>query len=153
MSDWSESEVVAPLDSNCFGVKQPDRIRKLIVQTTVARLAPVLKTIFINVSYILVASLTLMALFNRATRVRLATSIWYDTLMKNCFKDWSQSRQWPITLVMVMAVISLCKKKILEDMFVCSTLEKSVADPKGVQGGSPPRRNNLVSLGYLRKMR
>ena len=58
---------------------------------TSPRQAPVLKTIFINVSYnILVASLTLMALF-RAIRVRLATSIWYDTLIKNCFKDWSQS--------------------------------------------------------------
>ena len=43
-----------------------------------------LKQFFINVSYnILVASLTPMALFwNRAIRVRLATSIWYDTLMK-----------------------------------------------------------------------
>ena len=51
-----------------------------------------LKQFFINVSYhLLVASLTLMALFqNRAIRVRLATNIWYDTLMKNCFKDWSQ---------------------------------------------------------------
>ena len=28
---------------------------------------------------------------NRAIRVRLATSILYDTLMKSCFKDWSQS--------------------------------------------------------------
>ena len=28
-------------------------------------------------------------------RVRLATSIWYGTLMKNCFKDWSQSRWRP----------------------------------------------------------
>ena len=38
-----------------------------------------IKQFFINVSYhILVASLILMALF-------------YDTLMKNCFKDWSQS--------------------------------------------------------------
>ena len=46
------------------------------------RLAPVHKTSF----HILVASLTL-----RAIRVRLATSIWYDTLMKNCFKGWSQS--------------------------------------------------------------
>ena len=27
---------------------------------------------------------------NRAIRVRLATSILYGTLMKNCFKDWSQ---------------------------------------------------------------
>ena len=55
------------------------------------RLAPVLKTIFHQcVIHILVASLTLMAL---AIRVRLATSIrvQYDTLMKNCFKDWSQS--------------------------------------------------------------
>ena len=51
-----------------------------------------IKQFFINESYdILVASLTLMALFYRAIRVRLATSIWYDTLMKNCFKDWSQS--------------------------------------------------------------
>ena len=53
-----------------------------------------LKQFFINLSYnILVASQTLMALFkNRAIRVRLATSILiYDTLMKNCFKDWSQS--------------------------------------------------------------
>ena len=51
-----------------------------------SRLAPVLETIFsITVSYhILVASSTLMALFqNRAIRVQLATSIWYDTLMKN----------------------------------------------------------------------
>ena len=56
------------------------------------RLAPVLQ-FFINVPYhILVASLTLMALLAllRAIRVRLATSIWYGTLMKNCFKDWSQ---------------------------------------------------------------
>ena len=28
---------------------------------------------------------------NKAIRVRLATSIWCDTLKKNCFKDWSQS--------------------------------------------------------------
>ena len=42
--------------------------------------------------HILVVSITLMTLFwNRAIRVGLATSIWYDTLMKNCFKDWSQS--------------------------------------------------------------
>ena len=34
---------------------------------------------------------------NRAIRVRLATSIWYDTLMKNCFKDWSQSTHTPVT--------------------------------------------------------
>ena len=27
----------------------------------------------------------------RAIRVRQATSICYDALMKNCFKDWSQS--------------------------------------------------------------
>ena len=32
-----------------------------------------------------------MALLNRAIKVRLATSILYDTLMKNCFKDWNQS--------------------------------------------------------------
>ena len=45
-----------------------------------------LKQIYINMSYnIHEASLTLMALFflNRATRVRLATSILYDVLMKN----------------------------------------------------------------------
>ena len=42
--------------------------------------------------HVLVASLTLMAPFkNGAIRVRLGTSIWYHTLMKNCFKDWSQS--------------------------------------------------------------
>ena len=54
-----------------------------------------LKQFFINVSYtILVASLTLRALFkNRAIRVRLAKSIFYDTVVKNCFKDWSQSSQ------------------------------------------------------------
>ena len=52
-----------------------------------------LKQFFINMSYhILVARLTLMALF-WAVRVRLATSIWYDTLIKNCFKDWSRSNQ------------------------------------------------------------
>ena len=53
-----------------------------------------LKQFFIRVSYhILIASLTRMALsYNRAIRVRLAISIWYETLMKNCFKDWSQSR-------------------------------------------------------------
>ena len=28
-----------------------------------------------------------------SVRVRLATSIWYDTLMENCFKDWSQSKK------------------------------------------------------------
>ena len=50
-----------------------------------------LKQFFIKMSYhILVASLTLMALF-RAIRVRLATSKCYDTSMKKCFKDWSQS--------------------------------------------------------------
>ena len=61
------------------------------------RLAQVLKTLFINVSYhIIRAGLTLMPLFlNRAIRVRLATSIWYDTLMKNCFKNWSQSKADP----------------------------------------------------------
>ena len=31
---------------------------------------------------------------NRAMGVRLATSLWYGTLMKNCFKDWSQSSLW-----------------------------------------------------------
>ena len=41
------------------------------------------------VSHFLFGSLSL--LYIRAIRVRLATSIWYDTLMKNCFKDWSQS--------------------------------------------------------------
>ena len=52
-----------------------------------------LKQFFINVSnHILVASLTLMA---RAIRVRLATSIWFDTSVKNCFKDWSQSKNEP----------------------------------------------------------
>ena len=52
-----------------------------------------LKQYFINVSYnILVASHTLMALFsNRTIRIRLATSISYDTLIIICFKDWSQS--------------------------------------------------------------
>ena len=44
-----------------------------------------LKQCFINVSYQSISN-------NRAIRVRLTTSIWYDTLMKNCFKDWSQSR-------------------------------------------------------------
>ena len=40
--------------------------------------------------HILVASLTLMAMFqNIAIRVRQVTSI-YGTLMKICFKDWSQ---------------------------------------------------------------
>ena len=59
---------------------------------SIDRLAPVLKTIF----HQCVISYT-YSQFNsggsvlRATRVRLATSIWYDTLMKNCFKDWSQS--------------------------------------------------------------
>ena len=28
---------------------------------------------------------------NRAIRARLAKSLWSDTLMKKCFKDWSQS--------------------------------------------------------------
>ena len=46
-----------------------------------------LKQFFVNVSYhILLASLNLMAI-----RVRLANSIWYDTFIKYCFKDWSQS--------------------------------------------------------------
>ena len=47
------------------------------------RLAPVLKTIFHKCQ-------------NRAIRVRLATSICYDTLMKNCIQDWSQSTFEPI---------------------------------------------------------
>ena len=49
--------------------------------------------------HLLVASLTLMALFSkkRATRVRLATSICYGTLMKKCFNDWSQSKSQPLT--------------------------------------------------------
>ena len=37
--------------------------------------------------------------FNRDIRVRLATSIWYDTLMKNCFKNWSQSTVYPVVRV------------------------------------------------------
>ena len=46
------------------------------MESVPGRLAPVLKTVFINVSYhIFVASLTLVALSNRAIRVRLATSI------------------------------------------------------------------------------
>ena len=42
-------------------------------------------------------------------RVRLATSICYDTLMKNCFKDWSQSKQ----------VLNACyiQRKVLYAMF------------------------------------
>ena len=48
-----------------------------------------LKPFSINVSYyILVASLTLMALY---FKTEPSESIYYDTLMKNCFKDWSQS--------------------------------------------------------------
>ena len=61
-----------------------------------------LKQFFINVSYhILVASLTLMALSkNRAIRVRLATSICFDTMMENCLKDWSQSRHKETSCIM-----------------------------------------------------
>ena len=54
-----------------------------------------LKRLFINVSYHnLVASLTLMALKTEPPKVRLATSIRYDTLMKNCFQDWNQSSKY-----------------------------------------------------------
>ena len=49
--------------------------------------APVLFTNPKDEAQILVASLTLVALF----KTEPATSIYYDTLMKNCFKDWSQS--------------------------------------------------------------
>ena len=60
------------------------------------RLAPALKTIF----HQCVMSSTCSQSNSdgsvlRAIRVRLATSIYYDTLMKNCFKDWSQSRFIP----------------------------------------------------------
>ena len=53
------------------------------------RLAPDLKTIF----HQCVISYTCSQSYSdgsRAIRVRLPTSIWYDTL-KNCLKDWSQS--------------------------------------------------------------
>ena len=52
-----------------------------------------LKQFFINVSFHIMCSQSYSdgSVLNRAIRVRLATSIWYGTLMKNCFKDWSQS--------------------------------------------------------------
>ena len=87
--DWPQS-----LKQFFINVSYHIRVVASQISMALFRLAPVLTTIFINVSYhILVASLILMALFkNRAVRVILATtSIWYDTLMKNCFKDWSQS--------------------------------------------------------------
>ena len=58
--------------------------------TRKARLAQVLKTIFHQCVISYTCSQSNFVL-NRAIRVRLATSISYDTLMKNCFKDWSQS--------------------------------------------------------------
>ena len=59
------------------------------------------KQFFFNVSYhIYAASLTL-----RAIRVRLATGICYDKLMKNCFKDCSQSRP---SALMVYFALTLC---------------------------------------------
>ena len=63
-----------------------------IIVYLVSRLAPVLKTIFHQcvISYTCSKSNS-GGSFYRAIRVRLATSIWYGTLMKNCLKDWSQS--------------------------------------------------------------
>ena len=51
-----------------------------------------LKQFFINVSYhILVATLTPMALFKKTEPSELDWLQVYDTLMKNCLNDWSQS--------------------------------------------------------------
>ena len=57
------------------------------------RLAPVIKTIFRQyvISYTCSQSNSDGSVLNRAIRVRLAISISFDTLVKNCFKDWSQS--------------------------------------------------------------
>ena len=63
-----------------------------------ARLALVLKTFFFHKCVILYTcsqSNSGGSVLNRAIRVRLATSVWYDTLMKNCFKYWSQSSSLP----------------------------------------------------------
>ena len=65
------------------------------------RLAPVLKTVFHQcvISYTCSQSYSDGSVLNRAIRVRLATCIQYDTLMKNCFKDWRQSTN-PLKLEM-----------------------------------------------------
>ena len=46
--------------------------------------------------------------FNRVIRVRLATNILYDTLMKNCFKDWSQSKQTVLSGHGLISAIASC---------------------------------------------
>ena len=88
-----------------------------------------------------------MALFylNRAIGVRLATSICYDTLIRNCFEDWSQSKQ-PRTQSAFPDSILLFKGLMNPDVIVrtffhlvsaCGTIcRKSSLDPafkKGVQ--------------------
>ena len=63
-----------------------------IIVYLMSRLASVLKTMFHQcvISYTCSPSNS-GGSFYRAIRVRLPTSIWYETLIKNCFKDWSQS--------------------------------------------------------------
>ena len=68
-----------------------------------------LKQFFINVSYhILVASLTLMALFKTSALDWL--QVYDDKLMKSCFKDWSQSNitlasnKWVVAQIMQESV-------------------------------------------------
>ena len=56
------------------------------------RLAPAPKTIFHPSVILYTCSQSNSDGSVSATRVRLAFSIWYDTLMYNCFNDWSQSK-------------------------------------------------------------
>ena len=56
------------------------------------RLAPVLQTIFHQCVILYTCS---QSYSDGSIRVSLATSIRYDTLMKHCFKDWSQSSLTP----------------------------------------------------------
>ena len=49
----------------------------------------------------------------------LATSIWYDTLMKQCFKDWSQSTS-VLAFKGDFCAYAICIKISYTDQYVCT---------------------------------
>ena len=82
----------------------------------ISRLAPVLKTIFHQcfISYTCSQSNSDGSVLKLAT---LATRIWYDTLMKICFKDWSKSTN---------KLRSLCTAKPLSRLGRCPVCSQSL---------------------------
>ena len=72
---------------------------------------------------------------NRAIRNRLATSIWYDTLMKNSFNDWSQSKH--------MSVVCCCSRIHNSWWYYC---ECPASSPPLKHTKPPPPPREIVSL-------